>query len=425
MNDNLNNDSPNTEEPMTHALEGLEAPKDDVVIPEVTEAIPVQARPEPVKKKPVFKKALALVVALTLAVSGGFGAGYSFVKYNSQDPIAGERPMDNEVYRVIQTSQGPMSNMTNIDVANKVSPSVVAITSTVEVQDYFRSFESQGSGSGVIYDMTDETIFMITNHHVIEDAKTVTVEFFEGTKTQASLVGTDPETDLALIQVKTSDVAPETLKHLKKIEIKDSDDVLVGESVMAVGNALGYGRTVTVGVVSALNRSLQLQNTSLDLIQTDAAINPGNSGGALVNAEGQLIGINTVKISSTNVEGVGFAIPTNNLLPIIENIKDQGYVSRPYLGIYGKSVDEATADLYEIPLGVIVMDLVKGSGAEAAGLNKGDVILKIDGQKIMTMEALVEAINSHAVGDQVDVTVIRSGGEKEVLKITLQEKNKQ
>ncbi|MBI9014284.1 MAG: trypsin-like peptidase domain-containing protein, partial [Clostridiales bacterium] len=363
-----------------------------------------------------FNRFLALLLIVTLSVSVGFGVGYGTSTTQSDALTANDVELKElrESIKVLQTSNRPMESMSTVQVADLVAPSVVAITSTVEVQDFFRSFESEGSGSGVIYQISDEDIFIITNHHVIDGAKEVTVEFFDGTISNATLVGSDSETDLALIRIKQKDVPSQSVQKFKAIEIGDSEELLVGESVMAVGNALGYGRTVTVGVVSALNRQLRLMSGTMDLIQTDAAINPGNSGGALVDANGKLIGINTIKIATTDVEGIGFAIPVNTMLPIIDQLKEDGYISRPYLGIYGKDVDETLSEIYELPIGVVVMDVIPGSGADEAGLQKGDVIIKVDNQQIVTMSELVELISHKSVGDTLKVSVLRNGTEKHV-----------
>lgn len=374
---------------------------------------------KPNKMKWTFSRILALVLVAALAGGLGFGLGSH---YGPEESVTGQNDYESFARTLRLSTDFASDQMNAVSVAEKVAPSVVAITSTVEVQDFFRTMTTEGQGSGVIYKINEDEILIITNHHVIDDAKEVVVEFSDGSSASAKLVGSDSETDIALISIALADVSEKSLESIKAVEIGDSDILLVGESVMAVGNALGYGRTVTTGVVSAINRDLPLMNGKMQLVQTDAAINPGNSGGALVNATGQLIGINTVKIADTTVEGVGFALPINQVLKIVTQLDKEGYVSRPYLGIYGKDIDDSLADLYELPIGVVVMDIVAGSGADDSDLLKGDVIIKLDDEKISNMADLVSVIETRDVGDQVKLTVIREN-EKKVIEITLKEKN--
>jgi serine protease Do len=375
------------------------------------------------KKQRPFLRVLAGLLIVSLFFGFGMGIGLQFGPERQGVAYDGE-PLEilKETLTSIQTLEKPISDRNNVEIVQKVAPSVVAITSTVDVQNFYSSYESEGKGSGVIYETTGESVLIITNHHVIDKAKNVSVEFFDGTIADATLMGSDAETDLALIKVASEDLPTQSKLTLRAIEIGDSNALLLGESVMALGNALGYGQSVTVGVVSALNRSLRLLQGDMALIQTDAAINPGNSGGALVNSMGQLVGINTAKIASQNVEGMGFSIPVHVALPIVESLKEKGYISRPYLGIYGKDVDENLSDLYELPMGVVIMDLVPESGAYEAKLEKGDVIVKIDNTSILTMEDLTNHLKNYEVGDTIDVTVIRDGKSKLRVPVVLKEK---
>ena len=193
---------------------------------------------------------------------------------------------------------------------------------------------------------------------------------------------------------------------------------------MAIGNPLGdaYDNTVTAGVISALNRKIQIADKELTLIQTDAAINPGNSGGALVGSRGTVIGINSIKLVDTSVEGMGFAIPINVAKPIIEELVNKGSVSRPYLGIMGQDINEDVSELYEIPIGVLVRQVIEGSGADAAGIQAGDIIIEFDGEKITSMKQLTKIIESHKVGDKIEVKLIRDGSYKKTVPVTLQQK---
>lgn len=377
------------------------------------------------KKNKSFKKLGLMFLVLAMLIS--LGVGYQYGKISGEDALQA-REVENKVsIEKAETILNPLTSLTGsetndtVAIVQKVASSVVAITSTVEQSNFYNIYETENKGSGVVYDITPDKIYIITNHHVIDQAKKVMIEFQDGVTGEATLIGSDSETDLALVAVETKSLPTENKMTLSQMTIGDSENLLLGEDVIALGNALGYGQSVTTGVVSALNRSLNLLEGDLALIQTDAAINPGNSGGALVNGKGELIGINTAKISSADVEGVGFAIPIHEVLPIIEALEDKGYVSRPYLGIYGKNVDENISDLYQLPIGVIVMDLIEGSGADEAGLEKGDVIVKLDDQMILTMEDLTEGLKTYEVNDVVKLAIIREG-ERKVLEVTLKEK---
>lgn len=374
--------------------------------------IPVQK----VKGKKIFQRVLALVLVAALSLGLGYGIGITM----PNETVAVEA----EPTSLIRVSTAfAEDGLNTVQVAEKVSPSVVAITSTMEVQNFYQTMTTEGQGSGVIYKVSDEDVLIITNNHVIEDAKEVIVELIDGTTATATLVGNDAETDLALLSLDSSQLTEGTLKAISPIQIGSSNNLLVGESVMAVGNALGYGRTVTVGVISAINRDLPLMNGRMDLIQTDAAINPGNSGGALVNSDGELIGINTIKIADTEVEGIGFALPSKQVIEIVEQLNAEGYISRPYLGIYGRNIDDSMSELYELPIGVIVMDIVESSGAANSDLMINDVIVKFNDQKINSMDDLVTAVEAKTVGDQVQLTVIRDGDQKRVIDVQLTERS--
>lgn len=377
------------------------------------------------KKNKSFKKLGIMFLVLAMVIS--LGVGYQYGKTSGEEAPQAREEENTVSIEKAETILNPLTSLTGSETNNtvaivqKVASSVVAITSTVEQNNFYNIYETENKGSGVVYDITPDKIYIITNHHVIDQAKKVMIEFHDGITGEATLIGSDSETDLALVAVETKSLPTANKMTLSQITIGDSENLLLGQDVIALGNALGYGQSVTTGVVSALNRSLNLLEGDLALIQTDAAINPGNSGGALVNGKGELIGINTAKISSADVEGVGFAIPIHEVLPIIEAIEDKGYVSRPYLGIYGKNVDENISDLYQLPIGVIVMDLIEGSGADEAGLEKGDVIVKLDDQMILTMEDLTEGLKKYDVDDVVKLAVIREG-ERKVLEVTLKEK---
>lgn len=359
---------------------------------------------------------IALVLVFTLVFGFSVGMGMMTMKAwlvpAGFDSGIGEKP-----YSEAAVSEGalPISAMGEdseeriVRIVENAAPSVVAITNKVYYKDMFsNSSVESGAGSGVIFRMDAESIFMLTNNHVIEGATDLVVEFYNGSKANATLVGTDKLSDLAIVKVAKKDLPSADRVKMKPIVLGDSDKIKVGQTAIAIGNPLNYGTSVTVGVVSAVNRQVEASGIER-MIQTDAAINPGNSGGALVDSSGRLIGINTIKIADTEVEGIGFAIPVNSAKPIIEQLFSKGYVSRPYLGIYGQVIDETTSQFYNIPVGIMIMDVVKGAGADKAGLMRGDVLISIDGAKINSMNDLSKFLNTKKVGDKIRVKVYREG----------------
>ena len=328
---------------------------------------------------------------------------------------------------MINTTQISLENFseTGIAVAKKVQPSIVGIKVEYTVNSIFMMQQGTATaeGSGIII---SEDGYILTNNHVINssssssyyeigEASKVTVKLYnDDTEYSATVVGTDDETDLAVIKIDKT--------GLTAAEIGDSDSVQVGEFAMAVGSPLGMQNTVTGGMISALNREVtDSDGKTFTLIQTDAAINSGNSGGALVNSQGQVIGINTLKVSSTGVEGMGFAIPINSAKPIYEQLIQYNKVKRPYIGISGRDLDETTAKRNNLVVGIYVVSIDEYSAAEKAGLKAGDVIVKADGQEIKSMTELNKIKNTHSIGDTMTVTVSRNGQEKEFT-LTLQEK---
>lgn len=275
-------------------------------------------------------------------------------------------------------------------------------------------YESESSGSGFIISKDDEYIYIATNNHVVEGATTLTVQFADEATAAATVRGVAPSNDLAVVQVAIADLTEETLNAIQLAKTGDSGSLSVGEPAIAIGNALGYGQSVTTGVISALEREVTFQDemtgetASSKLIQTDAAINPGNSGGALLNVEGEVIGINSSKYSDTSVEGMGFAIPMDTAKPILEDLIANGKTTTtgtPYLGIYGVDVTEEVSTTYNMPEGVYVAQIVKGSGAEAAGMQAGNIITAVEGEAVASMEELKSELSGYKVGDTVMITV--------------------
>ncbi|MFP4698244.1 MAG: S1C family serine protease [Eubacteriales bacterium] len=297
------------------------------------------------------------------------------------------------------------------EVAEKVSPSIVTISSVSRERDWFyNEFDVEGTGSGIIFGEEDDEILIVTNHHVIANAVELKITFFDDKTADAEIKGYEPQADLAVISVKKSDIESETRNLIEKAEFGDSENLKVGELAIAIGNPLGYSQTVTGGYISGLNREVVLTDKTLELIQTDAAINPGNSGGALVNAIGEVIGINTVKYSSDEVEGIGFAIPINNAKPIIEDIVNQR--EKAYLGIVGRNITEELSDIYGLPLGINVVSVEPNSPAYDAEIKPSDTILELNGVKTFTMEKLQEEIREYEPGEIVKVKIVRIIGDK-------------
>lgn len=298
-----------------------------------------------------------------------------------------------------------------VAVAQIAGPSVVGVSVTYYEQSIFGQLaEGESEGSGIIY---SEDGYIITNYHVIEDAvnsssAAVKITLSDETEYQAEIVGTDEVTDLALLKID-----PE--EKLTPATFGDSSNIQVGELAVAIGNPLGqeFAGSVTVGYISALNRDITTDGRTYNVIQTDAAINPGNSGGALVNSKGEVIGINTIKISDDSVEGLGFAIPSNDALKIIEELKVTGKIIRPYVGIYGIDLDEATATRNRLVEGIYVYQVQDGSPAQEAGLQNGDIIVEFDGQEVKTTQELNDIKNKKEIGDSVHIKVYRAGEYKE------------
>ena len=305
-------------------------------------------------------------------------------------------------------------NTPAVRVARTVGPAVVGITNKAVAHDIFnRAFETEGVGSGVIFRNDG---YIITNNHVIAGAKEIIVSLSDGNSVNGTLIGTDEMSDIAVVKV--------DVKDLPIAELGDSDEVVVGEPAIAIGNPMGleFQGSVTVGVISALNRTLDLNDRRVKLFQTDAAISPGNSGGALVNADGEVIGINSAKLATTGVEGMGFAIPINTVKAIVNELMDKGYVARPYLGV--TIFDKPTAARYgyqlSIEKGVYVFQVGLDSPAGRAGFQRGDIILSIDGKEVNSVTDVRNEVAAHKVGDRVKILCDRDG-KQETVEVTLEE----
>ena len=401
--------------------------QDTAPIPNVYQDI-YSTSPQTAVKPKKNRKNVALVAGtLALALCVGFGGGVlgSYVGGGSKTTVqqtgtsisAKTTEGKDSGLNIIQASQSS-GNPTNIEqVVAKVKDAVVEITTEItKYGTFYGQYVAQGAGSGVIISSDG---YIVTNNHVIEDATSIKVTLTDGNSYDAKLIGTDEELDVALIKIEAD--------SLTVAALGTSSDLQIGETSIVIGNPLGQlGGTVTHGIISALNRSIQLDGKTMELLQTDAAINPGNSGGGLFDADGNLIGIIVAKSTNssdgTSLEGLGFAIPIDNVKNILGDLKTKGFVSRPVLGITAVDVlDDSTAARYNVDKqGVYIYSVTSGSAADKAGMMVGDCVLKFEDTQINSKEELSKAISSHKVGDEVKITVYRDGKEQ-VLTAVLQE----
>ena len=411
------------------------------------------SNPKPEKKKRErkpggFGKQLAKCAALALVfglVAGGvmtgvnYASGKIFGTTNASNVQASLTTGDDSTVQPTAISSSYVATDVS-DIVDEVMPSIVAITnvSQTEYQSFWgqsKTYESTSCGSGIIVSQDKEYLYVATNNHVVEGANSLTVTFANDDTVSAEIKGTDPSTDLAVVKVALSSIKDDTMSEIKVATLGSSDTLKVGESCIAIGNALGYGQSVTTGVISALNREVSVSDSSsstnytAELIQTDAAINPGNSGGALLNTAGEVIGINSVKYSDTSVEGIGYAIPMDTAKPIIEELITKEKVDESnsaYLGIVGVDVTSDVAKTYNMPTGVYVAQVMEGAAAEQAGIQKGDIITKFDGKDVTSMEELSSNMQYYVAGTTVDVVIERSSNgqyEEQTISVTLGKKN--
>lgn len=371
------------------------------------------------------KKVTKIICAAALAAALTLGGCAGLADNSDDNNSAGEKSTVAQTSHTEATpknvnqpeSNAKLSDARNtpaVRVAKTVGPAVVGITNKAIARDFFdRTFETEGVGSGVIFKSDG---YIITNNHVIAGAKEIIVSLSDGNTINGTLIGADEMTDIAVVKVDAKD--------LPTAELGNSDEVVVGEPAIAIGNPMGleFQGSVTVGVISALNRTLDLNDKRVKLLQTDAAISPGNSGGALVNADGEVIGINSAKLATTGVEGMGFAIPINTVKTIVDELMTKGYVARPYLGV--TIFDKPTAARYgyqlSIDKGVYVFQVAIGSPADRANFQRGDIILSIEGKAVNSVTDVRNEVAAHKVGDKVKVTCDREGKEITV-EVTLEE----
>ena len=367
-------------------------------------------------KRKLSQKTLSTLLALSLSMSF-FTAGCGLASKATNDKTAAKpATTQEEKMKEADSKLSANRNTPIVQAAKKVGPTVVGITNKALVRDYFNRTQlvEKGSGSGVIYSKDG---LIVTNNHVVAGAQEIVVSLSNGKTYTGKVLGTDPTTDLAVVKIQADEDLPVA-------EFGDSDTLMVGEPAIAIGNPLGmeFRGTVTAGVISALNRTIDLGEQRFRLIQTDAAINPGNSGGALANADGQVIGINSAKIVVSGVEGIGFAIPINEAKPIIKQLAEQGRVVRPYLGV--SLIDKTLAERFGFNIdlrgGLFVAKLFQKGPAYQGGIRPNDIITKFNGTKVDSVAALRDALNKCQVGQTVPVTILR--GDTEVDKnVTLTE----
>lgn len=371
-------------------------------------------------KKRGFGKTLARCIAIALVfglVAGGVFSGVMKITgSNIRVKTVYYGTNDGENGSVSSTSTKAVQTKTDVsDIVESVMPSIVAITNTSEkeITDFFGQSlnkEQHSSGSGIIIGQDDEQLLIVTNNHVVEGASNLSVSFIDKKVVSATIKGTSPSSDLAIISVKLNELSAATLEAIKVAIMGDSKVLKVGEPTIAIGNALGYGQSVTTGVVSALDRSITVEDVTCKVIQTDAAINPGNSGGALLNIKGEVIGINSSKYADAEVEGIGFAIPISDAQPIIDKLITREAVDpeqQAYLGLYGVDVSEEVSAAYKMPVGVYVTQVVENQAADKYGIRAGDVITKFNGEAVTKMEQLQEQLQLCKAGDKVEVVVQR------------------
>ena len=410
--------------------------------------IPQEPVKKPKKSGGFLKKTLA---AIAIGVFFGISAGVSLYFVNcitGVNDVKTEVAVEEEVVPVVEEEQTEVSDsgidttstqtittvVTDVtEVVENVMPAVVSITNIYTETTSFwgqnYSSEAQSSGSGIIVNENEEELLIVTNYHVVQDADTLKVQFINDTVADAQVKGADSNMDLAVIAVKLENLDAETKDAICLAKLGDSDSLKVGEPAIAIGNALGYGQSVTTGVISALDRQIEISedgSTTGKLIQTDAAINPGNSGGALLNVKGEVIGINSNKIGGSAIEGMGYAIPISSAEPIIENLmlretKDKVAEERKgYLGISGINVTSDVANMYGMPQGVYITQVYEGTAADEAGMFNGDIIISFEGSTVGSMEDLQGYLEYYEVGESVEVTVMRaSGGNYQEVKLTV------
>ena len=429
-----------TEAPQqTYSTQQAEAPQQTYTERRASQ-LQIPAEPQKASgRNSIFKKAVAIALAGVLfgCAAGGTMAGVNALTNRSasvkEETVSGiaqaESTAEESHEAVIPTAAvaeaGASTGNDVSGIVEEAMPSVVAINSKMVItqNDFFfgpQKYEASGSGSGIIVGENDAELLLATNNHVVADSEDLQVTFVDGSTASAQVKGTDPDMDLAVVSVKLADIGADTRKAIKVASLGDSNALKLGEGVVAIGNALGEGQSVTVGYVSALNKEVPIEGSTRKLIQVDAAINPGNSGGALLNMRGELIGINSAKLASTEIEGIGYAIPISEAKDIMNNLmtletRDQVPENEQgYIGIQLQNIDSTMAKAYGMPEGIYVFKIVEGGAASRSDLRERDIITKFDGQTVKTGEELQKMLTYYRGGETVTLTVQSLEGGKYV-----------
>lgn len=417
-------------------------PRPDTIYP--TPQVVKEKKPRKKRGIPKFIKLTAAAVVFGVIAGAAFQGYYMLTNTDLNKTATNNQNLNiTEVAQNSEDTIAPPATSTNAvvtdvsDVVDSVMPSIVAINATgIESSyDFFgREFNQQvkGSGSGIIIGQNDQELLLVTNNHVIEGAATVEIVFADKSTASAVIKGADANADLAVLSVKMKDISEKTASAIKVATLGDSDKVEEGEMAIAIGNALGYGQSVTVGYISAVNREVPVLDKKMALIQTDAAINPGNSGGALLNIKGQVIGINTVKFANDNVEGMGYAIPISSAVPMINELMNRQTVAAGEQGFLGidataaQTVTEEFAERFNMPIGIYINDVIKNSPADKAGLKQGNIIVGLDNVTIKSIDDLVNVLSYKKAGQEIELKIKEKvGGEykDKTLKVTLGKRN--
>lgn len=365
---------------------------------------------EKIKRYRPWVKYIATCLIISIAGGGSFGVGLGW----SQNYFSKPLPSDTEIAPMGSAPSATAISSTTMskkDVIRTVMPSVVSISTKIQGESYWGVIESSGAGSGVVFYEDDEKVGIVTNNHVIKDATEVFAIFDGEKEVKAKIVGRDTDAEIAVLTVLKQDLEQAGVEQITVAKFGNSDAVEVGDDVYAIGNALGEGISATDGIISAVNKEVTVQGSTLrNVLQTNAAINQGNSGGALINTAGEVIGINTAKsVSGGTAEGIGYAIPSNNVSEIAEILLLEGTVPKPGMGIYVQNITAEMANLYRLPVGAIVRQVIPNGNAEKAGMQQGDIIIELNGKKVMDTDDLSEILKDLEVGQTTKVYVIRDG----------------
>ncbi len=381
-------------------------------------------RAEKKKRYRPWVKYIATCLIISIAGGGSFGVGLGWSQNYFSKALPSDTVTAPENYAPSAKAISS-TTMSKKDVIKTVMPSVVSISTRIQGESMWGMVEGSGAGSGIVFYEDDEKVGIVTNNHVIKDAAEVFTVFEEEKEVKAKIVGRDSDAEIAVLTVSKEDLKKAGIEQVTVAKFGNSDEVEVGDDVYAIGNALGEGMSATDGMISAINKEVTVQGSTLkNVLQTNAAINQGNSGGALVNVNGEVIGINTAKsISGGTAEGIGYAIPSNNIKEIAETLLTEGTAPKPGMGIYVRNVSGEVANLYRLPVGVMVEQVIPGRNAEKAGMQSGDIIVELNGKKVMDTDALTEILKQLEIGETAEVYVVRNGDTSVKLDVVIGDMN--